>query len=148
MNSFNFTRRNALYIGVVLLCVGFFAPWITVLGLIGAGPSTFTEVAVVILGSIGLLLLSAITRYHMRAASILVGVLILVEVANVWFRLSEQDTNQLVQPGWGLWFTTATCIYVILSTFIAKHPPMDEYRIRSISVADTDKPGSVPPPGH
>lgn len=148
MNNFN--RRTALALGAVLLSISAIAPWITVLGLISAGPSNFTEVALVFFGGIGFIILSLLTRRFMRPVSIVVGVLVFAEAAYVWFVLSEQDTNELVTPGWGLWFAIATGVYLIASTFIAKHPPMEQYRIASIAVADMpayeEKPGSQGPP--
>lgn len=132
MNNFN--RRTALALGAVMLSISAIAPWITVLGLISAGPSNFTEVALVFFGGIGLIILSLLTRRFMRPVSIVVGVLVFVEAAYVWFALSEQDTNELVTPGWGLWFAIATGVYLIASTFIAKQP-MERYRLASATVA-------------
>lgn len=149
----NLNRRTAVALGGLLLAIGAFGPWITVLGLIGAGPANFTEVAIIVYGGIGLIAISSLTRRFMRSVSIVVGALVLIEVAYVWFHLSEQDTNQLVTPGWGLWFTTAACLYLIASTFVAKHPPVERYRIASVTVApsleqdfDNEKPGSYGPP--
>jgi hypothetical protein len=145
----NFTHRQALALGAVLLSIGAIAPWITVFGLISAGPSNFTEVALFVFGGIGLVCLSAITRHYMRPVSIVIGLLILAQVVYVWFGLSEQDTNELVTPGWGLWLTTAACLYLIASTFIVKSKPMERYRIASVTVApnlDVEKSGSVAPP--
>lgn len=132
----NMNRPTALALGAILLCVGAIAPWITVFGVISAGPSNFLEVGLVVFGGIGLIILSALTNRFTRPLSIVVGVAILAQVGYVWFHLSEQDTNEYVTPGWGLWLTSAACLYLIASTWIArKQTPMEKYNIRSVTVA-------------
>lgn len=113
-------RPTALAIAAIALIVGAVGPWVTVLGIISAGPANFTEVALVVFGGIGFVVVSALTSRFMRPVSILVGVLILLEVGNVWFRLGEGSTNELVKPGWGLVLSTLAALFLIASTFIAK----------------------------
>jgi hypothetical protein len=113
-------RPTALIVAAIGLMIGAIGPWVTVLGIISAGPSNFTEVALVVFGGIGLVVCSAISGRYMRPVSILVGVLILVEIVNVWFRLGEGNTNDLVNPGWGLFLSTFAALFLIASTFVAK----------------------------
>lgn len=118
----NINRPTALTIGAIVMLVGAIGPWITVLGLIGAGPLNFIEVAAVVFGSLGILITSALTARFMRPISILVGLVVLSQVAYVWFHLSEANTNELVQPGWGLFVSTAAALYLIASTWVAQKP--------------------------
>jgi hypothetical protein len=118
----NINRPTALAIGAVALIVGAISPWITVLGVIGAGPLNFIEVAIVVFASIGLVIASALTARFMRPVSIVVGIIVLSQVGYVWFHLSEADTTPLVQPGWGLFLSTAAALYLIASTWVAKKP--------------------------
>lgn len=113
-------RPTALAIAAIALIVGAVGPWVTVLGIISAGPANFTEVALVVFGGIGFVIVSALTGWFMRPVSILVGVLILLEVGNVWFRLGDGNTNELVKPGWGLALSTLAALFLIASTFVAK----------------------------
>src|SRR3954462_9525144 len=134
----NLNRSTALAIGAIALIIGGISPWITVFGIISAGPTNFLEVGCVVFGGIGITILSALTGRFMRPVSIVVGLVILAQVGYVWFVLSEERTNDLVPPGWGLWLTTATCLYLIASTWIAHKPtPMEKYRIRSVVSADS-----------
>jgi hypothetical protein len=118
----NMNRPTAVAIGAILLCVGAISPWITFAGIINAGPTDFTEVAIVFFGALGLLILSLLTGRYMRPITVIVGGLVLLDVAYVWFHLSEQDTNPLVSPGWGLFFTVASALYLIASTWLARPP--------------------------
>lgn len=116
----NINRPTALAIGAVALIVGAIGPWITVLGVIGVGPLNFVEVAITVFACIGVVILSAFTGRYMRTASIAAGVVILSQVAYVWFHLSEADTSPLVQPGWGLFLSAFVALYLISSTWVAK----------------------------
>lgn len=118
----NLNRPTALAVGAIIMLVGAIGPWITLLGLIGAGPLNFTEVAIVVFASIGILVVSALTARFMRTVSIVVGLVVLSQVAYVWFHLSESSTNELVQPGWGLFVSTAAALYLIASTWVAQKP--------------------------
>jgi hypothetical protein len=113
-------RPTALAIAAVALLVGAVGPWITVLGLISAGPTNFTEVWIVVFGAIAFVIASALTGRYMRLISIVCGVAVLVEVGYVWFHLSEAQVNDLVQPGWGLFLSTLAALFLVSSTWVAK----------------------------
>jgi hypothetical protein len=113
-------RPTALAIGAVALIVGLISPWITVLGIISAGPTNFTEVWIVMIVGIALVIASALTGKFMRLVSIVVGVAVLSEVGYVWFHLSEAQTNDLVQPGWGLFLSTLAGLFLVASTWVAR----------------------------
>lgn len=116
----NMNRPTGVAIGAVLLCVSAIAPWLTFAGVVNAGPTDFTEVAVVFFVALGLLVLSVLTGYFLRPISVIVGVIVLLDVAYVWFHLSEHDTSPLVNPGWGMFFAIASALYLIASTWLAK----------------------------
>lgn len=136
----NMSRPTGVAIGAFLLCVCAIAPWITFAGVVNAGPTDFTEVAVVFFGALGLLLISIITGRYMRPISVIVGSLVLLDVAYVWFHISEHATNPLVGPAWGMFFTIASGLYIIASTWLARPPvrfpsllgvPDDEFDTRN-----------------
>lgn len=122
----NLNRPTALIIGAVALLVGAVGPWITFLGLISAGPTTFTEVWTVVFAGIAVVVASALTGRHMRAVSIVVGLLVVAEVCYVWFHLAMQGSSNsdiikvTIQPGWGLYLSTLAALFLIASTFVAK----------------------------
>lgn len=138
----NLNRPTALALAATALLIGAVGPWVTVLGLIGAGPTTFTEVWTVVFSAIAVVIASALTGRYMRTVSIVAGVAILSEVAYVWFHLATEGASELgrglVQPGWGLYLTTFAALFLVVSTFVVKSTPMEKYNIRSIQVADTD----------
>ena len=115
-------RPTALTIGAIALIFGALGPWISFLGVINAGPMNFTEVAIIIFAGIGLVIASALTSRYMRIVSIFVGLVVLSQVTYVWFHLSEATTNDLVQPGWGLFLSTLAGLYLIGSTWVARKP--------------------------
>jgi len=115
-------RPTALTIGAIALIFGALGPWISFLGVISAGPMNFTEVAVAIFTGIGLVIASAVSGLYMRIVSIFVGLVVLSQVAYVWFHLSEAGVNDLVQPGWGLFLSTLAGLYLISSTWVARKP--------------------------
>lgn len=112
-------RPTALAIGAIALSIAAIGPWISFFGL-GGGPSDFLEVGLVVFGGLGLVIISALTGRLMRPVSIFVGVAVLAEVGYVWFALSESDTNPFVTPGWGLYLSIATGLFLIASTWVAK----------------------------
>jgi hypothetical protein len=122
----NLNRPTALALAATALLIGAIGPWVTILGLIGAGPTTFTEVWTVVFGAIAVVIASALTGRYMRPVSIVAGVAILSEVSYVWFHLSKDGANELgrslVQPGWGLYLTTLAALFLIASTWVAKKP--------------------------
>lgn len=119
----NLNRPTALIIGAVAMIIGVVSPWITVFGVITAGPTNFAQVGLVLFGGIALVIVSALTGRYMRAASIIAGVIVLSEVVYVWFGLSEnskEGVGELVSPGWGLYFSTLAGLFLVASTWIAK----------------------------
>lgn len=130
---------TALAIGVIGLIFGAIGPWITVLGFINGGPTNSTEVGLVVFGGIGLVICSMLSARFMRTASILVGVIILVEAVHVFYEMRNangSDLGSLVSPGWGLYLTVLACLWLIASTFVVKRTPMQRYNIRSVAVAE------------
>jgi hypothetical protein len=72
-----------------------------------------------------LLALSALLQRNMRAASIVVGVLALIEAGYALVKISEAKSaagtfGALISPGWGLYLTILAGIYLIASTWVAK----------------------------
>lgn len=118
------TRTNALALGALALLISAMGPWVTVFGgLFSAGPTNSTEPALIVFGGLGLVILSAITGKYMRPVSIVVGVLVLAEAANVFVRMSTDTDSELVSPGWGLYLTVLSSLFLIVSTFITKDKP-------------------------
>lgn len=112
-------RPTALSLAAIALIISAIGPWISFFGLT-AGPSNFLEVALVIFGGIGLLILSAFTGYGMRTVAIVVGVAVLGQVGYVWFVLSESSTNEFVTPGWGLYLSILVGLFLVTSPWFVK----------------------------
>lgn len=116
--------RIALLAGVAALCAGAVGPWVSALGVINIGPTVSAEASIVVFGGIALLLLSFATLKLTRATSILVGVLALSEAGYTLVRVAQAkaeagEWGALIQPGWGVYLTIITGLYLIVSTFIA-----------------------------
>jgi hypothetical protein len=116
--------RIALGAGALALLVGAFGPWVSVLGgLLNIGPTASTEVSIVVFGGVALVALSAIVGRKMRAASIVIGVAALVEAGYALVRIEQAKSDAgefgaLISPGWGLYLTVLTGLFLVGSTWI------------------------------
>lgn len=124
----NFNRPTALAVSAIALLVGSVGPWVTLLGIASAGPTNSLEVALVVFGGIGLVILSALTSRYMRTVSIVVALIILAEAINSLTKIYsvDADVRDWVAPGWGLYLTILTCVFLAASTWIARKPVVSD----------------------
>jgi hypothetical protein len=119
-------RRIALIIGAVALLLGAMGPWISALGgVLSVGPTQSVETSIVVFGGIALLILFAVLNRSHRILSVMVGSLVLIEAVFVLVRIQDAksesgELGSLFSPGWGLYVTILTGVYLIVSTFIVK----------------------------
>jgi hypothetical protein len=117
-------RSVSLAIGVALLILGAIGPWITILGgLVNGGPTNSTEVGIVVFGGIAVIIVSALTKFKMRAFSIVVGALVLAEAIHVLVKIPSANSTELgdvVSAGWGLYMSMIAGAYLVASTWIIK----------------------------
>lgn len=130
-----FTRSNAFIISAIALIVGAIGPWVTVLGLVNLGPTHSLEIGLIVFGGAGLIALSGLTGKFTRPASIIVGALVLAEAVNTLSKVGDLDED-LVSPGWGLYLSMLTAVFLIASTFIIKQTPMEKHGISKITTVD------------
>lgn len=126
------TRDVALLISALALVIGAIGPWVTVLGIFSVGPTNSTEPGLIVFGGIGLLVLSSLTRQYMRSTSIIVGLLILAEVINVYVRVNNEENNDLISPGWGLYLTFLTCVFLIASPWFVHDKPKNKVELTRV----------------
>lgn len=119
----NLNRPTALAIAAALLIIGAIGPWITLLGLVSGGPTNDTETTIVIFGGIGLVVVSALTGRYMRTVSIIVAIAILAEAIDTLVSVVQANSSalgNLVSPGWGLYLTILSGLFLVSSTWVAK----------------------------
>lgn len=119
---YKLNRPTALSLAAIALILGAIGPWITVLGVINMGPTNSTELAIVVFGSVALLIVSAVTGRFMRPVSILAGLAVLGESLNTLGKLISNDGefSGLVTTGWGLYLSILAGLFLVVSTWVAK----------------------------
>jgi hypothetical protein len=117
--------RTVVGAGAAALLIGGLGPWANVLGALQVGPTSSTEVSIVIFGGAALVALAAILGRAMRPASIAIGLAALAEAVHVLVRIEDAKSQagqwgSLVSPGWGLYLTIIAGLFLIASTWVGR----------------------------
>ena len=121
------STRMAVVLGAIGLLIGALGPWVTALGIVSIGPTSNTEITIVMFGGFAALIASVLVGRWMRVVTITVGVLAAIEVIHAIAKLQKlkQDAGEwgaLVSPGWGLYVSALAAIFLVISTWVSRRP--------------------------
>jgi hypothetical protein len=125
MLTLNRNTRIALGAGALALAAGAVGPWATALGIVSVGPTSNTEVTLVVVGGIVVVALAALLNRWMRALSILAGGLAVAEAVYALVKIEQAKSDAgefgaLISPGWGLYLTVIAGVFLVVSTWIVR----------------------------
>jgi hypothetical protein len=117
--------RIALIVGAAALLIGAVGPWATLLGALSVSPLSQPDEWTAVIGvALLLIVVAVISPKIRRRMSIVAGIAAIGQgvysLVTILQAKSDSDWGSLVAPGWGLYLTIITGVYLIASTFIVK----------------------------